>query len=133
MTNSTEDIERPAWFSRLEIRNQEHFDETEAFAKKSGKLENFYRNLSKLCYGDRTDEELTVWGKRAAARIDLIPDFSKHSFLFSVEVQYAGEKEWSRQYNGGLIFHGPHDNGGDGSAPTFSVNMSPTDGWSVHT
>jgi len=36
-------------------------------------------------------------------------------------------------FNGGLIFHGKHDNGGDGSAPTFSVNLSPTNGWSIHT
>jgi len=34
---------------------------------------------------------------------------------------------------GGLIFHGPHDNGGDGGAPTFSVNLSNTYGWSLHT
>jgi len=40
------------------------------------------------------------------------------------------EERW---FNGGLIFHGPHDNGGDGGAPTFSVNLSPQDGWSIHT
>ncbi len=124
---------RPAWFSRLDIRNQEHFDEVEAFAKKVGKLEGFNHCLSKLCYGDRSDEELTVWGRRAAARVHLGPDFAPKSFYFSVEVKYEGEQEWGHQYSGGMIFHGPHDNGGDGSAPTFSVNMSPTDGWSIHT
>lgn len=36
-------------------------------------------------------------------------------------------------FNGGLIFHGKHDNGGDGGAPTFSVSLSPVNGWSVHT
>ena len=35
--------------------------------------------------------------------------------------------------NGGIIFHGKHDNGGDGSAPTFSVCLTPTSGWSTHT
>jgi hypothetical protein len=35
--------------------------------------------------------------------------------------------------HGGLIYHGPHDNGGDGSAPTFSVNLTAIDGWSIHT
>lgn len=35
--------------------------------------------------------------------------------------------------NGGIIFHGRHDNGGDGGAPTFSVCMEPTNGWSIHT
>ena len=34
---------------------------------------------------------------------------------------------------GGLIFHGPHDRGGDGGAPTFSVNIDKSYGWSLHT
>lgn len=34
---------------------------------------------------------------------------------------------------GGLIFHGSHDGGGDGGAPSFSVCLSPVDGWSIHT
>jgi len=34
---------------------------------------------------------------------------------------------------GGLIFHGPHDRGGDGGEPTFSVNLSGAYGWSIHT
>lgn len=44
--------------------------------------------------------------------------------------ELVGYTPW---FNGGLIFHGKHDNGGDGSAPTFSVNLSPVNGWSVHT
>jgi len=133
MTNATEEIERPAWFSRLEIRNQEYFDEVETFAKKVDKLESFHHALSKLCYGDRTDEELTIWGKPATARVHLGVDFAPHSFFFSVEAKYEGEEEWTSQYVGGMIFHRPHDNGGDGGSPTFSVTMSPTDGWSIHT
>ena len=35
--------------------------------------------------------------------------------------------------NGGIIFHGTHDRGGDGGAPTFSVNLTPTVGWAIHT
>jgi hypothetical protein len=34
---------------------------------------------------------------------------------------------------GGIIYHGPHDNGGDGGAPTFSVSITPKKGWSTHT
>jgi hypothetical protein len=41
--------------------------------------------------------------------------------------------EYRRWFNGGLIFHGPHDNGGDGGAPTFSVSPIPASGWRVHT
>lgn len=36
-------------------------------------------------------------------------------------------------FSGGLIFHGPHDNGGDGGMPTLSVNLSEGYGWSIHT
>lgn len=35
--------------------------------------------------------------------------------------------------NGGIIYHGKHDGGGNGSAPTFSVNLSPVTGWTIHT
>lgn len=35
--------------------------------------------------------------------------------------------------NGGLLYHGAHDGFGSGSAPTFAVTLSPTDGWSIHT
>ena len=41
--------------------------------------------------------------------------------------------ERGREMNGGVIFHGTHDGGGNGGAPTFSVCLSPTDGWSIHT
>ncbi len=34
---------------------------------------------------------------------------------------------------GGIIYHGQHDKGGDGGPPTFSVNLSPEDGWVTHT
>lgn len=34
---------------------------------------------------------------------------------------------------GGCIFHGSHDNGGDGGAPTFSVNLTAVQGWALHT
>ncbi len=77
----------------------------------------------------------------------LYKDFAPYSFYFEIQtrkmdcgVKPGGEKgtpfwtgTWQRYMNGGLIFHGPHDNGGDGGPPTFSVNLSPTDGWSIHT
>lgn len=34
---------------------------------------------------------------------------------------------------GGCIFHGPHDGGGDGGAPTFAVCVTAADGWRLHT
>ena len=135
MMYAAEKIERPHWFHRLEIRNQEHFDETEAFAEKVGKIEDLFEKLSRLCHGASSDKDLTMFGKRAEVRVHLLPDFAKYSFVFTVEVKYDGREAegWVHQYNGGLIFHGSHDNGGDGSPPTFSVTMSPVDGWSIHT
>lgn len=44
-------------------------------------------------------------------------------------------KDGRQSLNGGMIFHGPHDNGGDGGAPTFSVSLSGTTKprWEIHT
>ena len=43
------------------------------------------------------------------------------------------EKYYSRWFVGGLIYHGQHDGFGDGSGPTFSVTISKSTGWSIHT
>jgi len=57
----------------------------------------------------------------------LANDFAKYSFY------------WERFHdgrfcmNGGIIYHGPHDGYGSGSAPTFSTTVSKTVGWSIHT
>lgn len=49
--------------------------------------------------------------------------------------EFARLKENKCILNGGIIFHGPHDNGGDGSSSTFSVtmdnNLKPH--WQIHT
>lgn len=35
--------------------------------------------------------------------------------------------------NGGIIFHGKRDGYGNGSAPTFSTCITPTQGYRIHT
>ena len=55
-------------------------------------------------------------------------DFAPKSFYF-----VRKRKDGSFAGNGGIIYHGAHDNGGDGSAPTFSVNLTPQKGWCIHT
>ena len=52
----------------------------------------------------------------------LTPDFAPYSFTWLAP----------DMMNGGLIYHGPHD-GEDGNSATFTVSLSSTDGWSVHT
>jgi hypothetical protein len=58
---------------------------------------------------------------------DIYNDFAPLSFYFArtVNGNFSG--------NGGIIFHGQHDGFGNGSAPTFSVCLTPCDGWSIHT
>lgn len=52
----------------------------------------------------------------------LYKDFAPLSFMWS-----AGG------ITGGLIYHGPHDGFGSGSAPTYSVCVDKVSGWSIHT
>lgn len=122
------------WFSRLDIsRCEDHFHQVQEFAKASERLDDFLGRLERLAWGDLSDDELTCWGRPCKVRVTLFKDFAPHSFEFVKEVMYKEKTEWEFQYNGGLIFHGSHDNGGDGGAPTYSVNLSPQDGWSIHT
>ena len=83
--------------------------------------------------------------------IELVPDFAPHSFCFIMWAlakenhpkaiqpgsyaakQYPELVGYTFWFNGGLIFHGAHDGGGDGGPPTFSVSLVPVNGWSVHT
>jgi hypothetical protein len=104
----------------LEVQDQEYLAEVRAFADKIGKRDDLERSLERL--GGYRD---------VPVRCRLFRDFAPYSFGFVVEF-LRGDK-WVFGYNGGLIYHGAHDRGGDGGAPTFSVNLVPADGWRVHT
>jgi len=60
--------------------------------------------------------------------VHLYLDFAPLSFGFMVLRQ-----DGSSWISGGVLFHGPHDGGGNGGAPTYSVCISPQNGWTVHT
>lgn len=60
---------------------------------------------------------------------DITTDFAPYSFYF---VRYRQNTKGFIS-NGGIIFHGKHDNGGDGGSPTFSVCIEPCNGWQIHT
>jgi hypothetical protein len=60
-------------------------------------------------------------------QVNLYRDFAPLSLYFTIE------KDGKIQLNGGIIYHGTHDNGGDGSAPTFAVCLTPVTGWAIHT
>lgn len=104
----------------LVVQCEDRLAKARAWAEKVGLTDQLQGQLDYLeGYSDRE------------TRCQLYTDFAPHSFGFTMEVKRDGE--WVRWFNGGLIYHGPHDNGGDGGAPTFSVNITPTNGWSVHT
>jgi len=60
-------------------------------------------------------------------KLNIYNDFAPYSFYFVIR-NNAGQ-----YLNGGIIYHGKHDNGGDGGAPTYSVNLNPVNGWAIHT
>lgn len=70
----------------------------------------------------RCVERLSALAANCNERVQIYPDFAPYSFCWKAAGMF-----------GGCIFHGSHDNGGDGGAPTFSVNINPQDGWSLHT
>lgn len=109
----------------LNVVDKEYFDKVMDFAIKAGKEKSLQEGLNFLgTYACHEDKEKT--------RCDLYKDFAPASFYFVMFIK-GKDGEYKRYFNGGLIFHGQHDGFGDGSFPTLSVCLNPTDGWSVHT
>lgn len=72
---------------------------------------------------------LELIDKNLGSETTICDDFAPYSFEFS------RNKDGHSIGDGGIIFHGKHDNGGDGSAPTFSVSLDndTTPRWQIHT
>lgn len=77
---------------------------------------------------ERSMEVLKNLGTNLKGRVEMGVDFSPLSFTWGII-----REDGSCPFNGGLIFHGPHDGFGSGEAPTFSVCLTPEHGWSIHT
>lgn len=113
-------------------RCADRWNEVHEFATAHGLEENLRRNLEYLdqyangpgCLYDREQGGDT--------RCILHQDFAPLSFGFTMQCRKAGE-DWKTWFVGGLIFHGPHDGFGSGAAPSFSVSLTPTVGWQIHT
>ena len=118
----------------LVIENQQHYDETVAFAKNVGLYEdpgNKNNALSnRLAYLEKYGGKSEDGAERM--RVRLFRDFAPYSFGFVIEQKTATD-EWARLFEGGLLYHGPHDGNGSGAGPTFAVTLAPTLGWSIHT
>jgi hypothetical protein len=117
----------------LVIENQQYFDEVVTFAKK---IDLYDKNKDNAALESRLNYLGTYGGKDGdgadKTRVRLFRDFAPYSFSFVIESKDT-TGTWSTWFNGGLIYHGPHDGNGSGSAPTFAVTLSPTLGWSIHT
>jgi Domain of unknown function (DUF4120) len=118
--------------SMLVIENKPFFDEVVAFAKRV----DLYEGDSNASLKNRLDYLARYGGKKPdgtdKTRARLFKDGAPYSFGFVIEAQDANG-DWTTWFNGGLLFHGPHDGHGSGSAPTFAVSLTPTTGWSIHT
>jgi len=123
--------------SMLIIENQAHFDEVIAFAKKSGKYEPAAAEEARTSYLKNRLDYLESYGGKGAAgesrmRVRLFKDFAPYSFGFVIEERGA-DNQYQHVLTGGLLFHGAVDGYGSGSGPTFSVTLTPVDGWQIHT
>ena len=108
----------------LQVICEEYLEKVKEFAREAGMEEQLQSQLDYLdSYSDPNRDGNTI--------CQLRKDFAPYSFAFTMQRKQGAELvNW---FPGGLIFHGAHDNGGDGGAPTFSVNLTPCNGWVVHT
>ena len=114
---------------------RENLDKALKFAFKVGKEHELLSQLYRMGEG---------WGRNKPYVCFLYNDFAPYSFTFScykledcqitedrgepVILIKPGTNSWM---NGGLIYHGPLEDGSH--AETFSVQLTPNDGWSIHT
>jgi hypothetical protein len=110
----------------------EVFDEVVAFAKKAGLYEPQAGIEDKNGFLKSRLDYLENYGRSEKTRVQLLPDGAPYCFYFVIETRNSAG-EWERLFNGGLLFHGPHDGLGSGAGPTFACTLTPTIGWSIHT
>ena len=105
---------------------KEYFAEVKQFARDNRLVEAFDRDILRLhLYG-------CSWEDPDRCRVVLGRDFAPYSFTMVIEMRQA-DGSYKMLFNGGVIFHGPHDNFGSGQAPTFSVSLDNRIGWQMHT
>ena len=73
-------------------------------------------------------ETLVRLANNVKGKVRLYTDFSPLGFQFVVL-----KADGSCWINGGLLFHGPHDGFGSGSAPTYAVSVGGAHGFQIHT
>jgi hypothetical protein len=91
----------------LIVKCKEHMRDVVKFAKRTNRTQQLVDNLKRL--------------NSFRGKCFLYSDFAPMSFYFEL----CNAVDGKRDFNGGLIFHGKHDGGGNGGAPTFSVSVTP--------
>jgi hypothetical protein len=101
----------------LIVKCPEHLEAVRKFADETNQRQQLEEKLTSL-----TRYLPDGW------RVELYTDFAPYSFIW-VEIRIEDNY---RGMLGGLIYHGQIPNHG-GGYPTFSVCLTPTSGWSIHT
>jgi len=104
--------------SNFVIHCPEYLAEVVEFADRTGQLKNLQTQF----------EHLALW---RSPFLHIYSDFAPYSVFFMEAEDPEGKKRAG--LSGGIIYHGSHDGGGDGGAPTFSVCLEPSNGWSIRT
>ena len=105
------------------MKNEKIIDRTDGKLMEAIKLSRKLKDLSLI----KCLQSLKKVGNNHEVRHIIFQDFAPYSFYF------IREKNNIPISNGGIIFHGKHDGFGSGSAPTFSVSLTKTNGWQIHT
>ncbi len=115
----------------LVANDEKYLAEVRAFAERTGQLQNLEEKLAYLdTYACRVQEDLI---DRTLTRCLLARDHAPYSFDFTMQRQDPATGEYRYWFNGGCIYHGPHDGFGSGAAPTYAVAITPSAGWLIHT
>jgi len=107
-------------------QSQEQFKKAYEFAERTHQLEGLLEPFRSINRWGEGNHPATVW---------MFPDFAPHSFYFQIfPAEYKSiPANWQqvRIMNGGIIYHGKLE---DGQSPeTFSVNLTPSTSWNIHT
>ena len=100
----------------IDIQCPDRFKEAWLFAKETSQLDNLKEQIRCLIRIANNFKSSCV----------LRHDFAPHSFAFYIV------KDGAVSFNGGVIYHGPHDGCGDGGGPTYSVSIDKAQGWKIH-
>ena len=110
-------------------RCKEYLADVRATADKLGKRDKLEKELAYLdAYACNEEDD----PEHTNTECVLTKDFAPLSFNFTINKK-QDDGSYQPWFFGGLIFHGNHDGGGNGGAPTYSVCLTPQDGWSIHT